>query len=179
MKDERKYQHKNEENSVKQEIYNHILSFPNYVSHYKRETSSALYLDPSLNLRKMFELYVSEWKFKHQAEEKHPSFNCYKKFFETTNFKFKALKSDTCKSCDVFKIKIQTSKTRGEISMVIVFLINKSVILKYNRFFSFELDCVATDVVTNTFKGRRLKCQRVSDKFNPCIEKSKEKNFLP
>ena len=42
-------------------VIQHIKKFPTYVSHYKRETSSALYLDPQLNISIMYRLFLAEW----------------------------------------------------------------------------------------------------------------------
>ena len=62
----------------------HIYKFLRYCSHYRRESTSANFLDPELNL-----------------------LSSYSRIFKSTELKFKQLKSDTCKTCDILANKIK------------------------------------------------------------------------
>lgn len=97
-------------------VINHIRKFPTYVSHYKRESSSALYLDPHLNISIMYRLFESEWYASHDKNsenyvEKIPSHTFYYQLFTALGMKFKPLKTDTCKTCDLIKTKAQAAST--------------------------------------------------------------------
>ncbi|XP_028166463.1 uncharacterized protein LOC114357160 [Ostrinia furnacalis] len=101
-----------EENIKK--IVDHINSFPKYISHYCRGKTNSRYLNTDLNLFKMYDLF----KLKHSTEENLPTLATYKKiFYEKFNLKFKAPKSDTCKTCDAFaaKLKLLTSVDAEEL----------------------------------------------------------------
>lgn len=93
-----------------QAMRDHISRFPKYISHYNRETTDALYLDSTLNLKLMYKLFKSNWTAAKpdngSKQNKLPSIGSYRKVFERMNLKFKPLKSDTCKRCDIFRYKI-------------------------------------------------------------------------
>lgn len=101
------------DDETKKLVEDHIKSFPRYVSHYKRETTSANYLNSELNITKMYELFVEMWKQEHQFE-KLPGKLYYQKIFSTFNLKFKPLKTDTCKTCDILNIKLKCVTTMEE-----------------------------------------------------------------
>lgn len=95
----------------RQAVISHIKSFPKYCSHYARESSSASYLDPSLNVAIMHRLFVSQWFETHDEnsndfEQKCPSIFFYNQIFVALGYKFKPLKTDTCKLCDALNNKI-------------------------------------------------------------------------
>lgn len=97
-------------------VINHIQSFPAYVSHYKREESSALYLDPSLTIAKMYELFLEKWYENHEKNsedksDKPPGKFFYSEMFHALGLKFKPLKSDTCNFCDKMKFEILYAST--------------------------------------------------------------------
>lgn len=87
-------------------VVNHIESFPRYISHYRRETSSALYLDPELTHASMYRLFLEKMQEDHPEILKLPSQSSYDKIFHSLGYKIKNLKADTCKSCDVFHCQI-------------------------------------------------------------------------
>jgi hypothetical protein len=96
-------------------VIDHIRSFPVYVSHYKREASTALYLDSSLNLSLMHRLLKEKWnEVSKVPDDSPPSYTFYSQIFHTIGYKFKPLKSDTCKDCDGLKQKIQIAKDENE-----------------------------------------------------------------
>lgn len=85
----------------KVEVRRHISSFPKYVSHYTRLQTDSKFLSPSLNLSKMYELYK-------RTVDVPVSKSFYKKFFyKCFNLRFKSPKKDTCKKCDIFKVKVK------------------------------------------------------------------------
>lgn len=84
------------------EVCGHIASFPKYVSHYTRSQTESKYLNSNLNLSRMYKLYKR--KFKVDPVSK----SSYKKvFYRRFNLRFKSPKKDTCKKCDIYKVKIK------------------------------------------------------------------------
>ncbi len=74
-------------------IIRHINLFPAVESHYCRRSSTKLYLDPALNLRKMYTLYYATHK-------EALSFSSYRKVFKTKfNLSFLVPKKDQCGIC--------------------------------------------------------------------------------
>lgn len=90
----------------KEEVCEHIESFPKYVSHYCRKVTNAKFLSSDLTLTKMYELYT-------EKRENSVSFSSYKRiFYDNFNLRFKAPKKDTCQRCDRFVV--QKSIATGE-----------------------------------------------------------------
>ena len=114
LKDLRGGGHNNLPEEKSAEIKKHIDSFPRYLSHYKRETTSAEYLDPELNLALMYQLFKDNWNQKH-PETKVPSRSSYDKTFHKMGLKIKTLKTDTCKTCDRFANQIAAAKNVSEL----------------------------------------------------------------
>lgn len=87
----------------REEIKNHISSFPKYVSHYTRNQTKSKFLHSTLNLAIMYRLYKE--KFKNPVSQ-----SFYKKvFYEDFNLRFKVPKKDTCKKCDHYLVKSKTA----------------------------------------------------------------------
>lgn len=86
-------------------IEEHIRSFPTYTSHYSRAKSgNRKYLNPTLNLTIMYNLYKKSCEEKEIVPEK-DSF--YRKIFNTKfNFSFHRPQTDTCVTCDRLQMKI-------------------------------------------------------------------------
>ena len=81
-------------------VMEHINSFPRVESHYCRASSKREYLDPSLSMRKMYDLYNIFCKEKEVAPVK---LHMYRKIFLTKfNLSFHCPKKDTCKTCEKF-----------------------------------------------------------------------------
>lgn len=84
-------------------VKQHIHSFPQYQSHYSRNDSPhCMYLSPELSITKMYNLYkeehggnaVSEWVYRKIFNE------CFDLIFGTP-------RTDTCKTCDSYKVHIE------------------------------------------------------------------------
>lgn len=91
-------------------ILDHINSFPHYLSHYRRETSSALYLDPELNTATMYRLFKDKWSTDNDCSPA-PSIDSYVKIFDSLGLKLKNLKNDTCKTCDKLQNEFKNAST--------------------------------------------------------------------
>ncbi|XP_047518759.1 uncharacterized protein LOC125058680 [Pieris napi] len=91
-------------------VCNIINGLPKYESHYRRSTNGdALYLQTGLNMQKIYDLYINEFKEIHGHDNKnYVSLAIFKKIFlERFNLRFKNLKKDTCNKCDMFAAKIK------------------------------------------------------------------------
>ena len=86
-------------------MYSHINSFPCIESHYCRADTKRQYLDSSLTIRKMFELYKAESELNTAGE-----FYYRKVFNEEFNLCFHKPSKDACDTCDVFS-KAKTAGT--------------------------------------------------------------------
>ena len=84
-------------------VKEHINSFPKYQSHYSRSQSPhRMYLSPELTIVTMYNMYkqnhggdsVSEWVYR-------------KTFNERFNLSFGTPKTDTCKTCDSYKVRVE------------------------------------------------------------------------
>lgn len=104
LEKERRGSHGNERKiseAVKNDIRNHIRSFPRIESHYLRAQSSREYLDESLSLSEMYCLYTQHQK----ALGKECAKKCmYEKVFSTEfNISFFSPKKDQCCLCESYK----------------------------------------------------------------------------
>ncbi|KAJ8940472.1 hypothetical protein NQ314_010719 [Rhamnusium bicolor] len=87
-----------------QEVKNHIESFPVMESHYCRETNQRQYLDPTLSITKMYNLYVQECENNNKNKV---SEAIYRKIFCTDyNLAFFKPKKDQCSTCEKYKNKL-------------------------------------------------------------------------
>ena len=82
-------------------VVDHIKSFEGRRSHYSLGQSQKIYLDQDLSIRKMHNKFAEE----------HPTVKCsydsYRSIFNTRfNLSFGFPRSDTCSTCDEFKVKI-------------------------------------------------------------------------
>lgn len=100
--DKRSGSHNELPTKSKEEIVTHLNTFPRYLSHYRREQTASMFLDSDLTIAAMYRLFVEMWQEKSSGQIP-PSIKTYKKVFDSLGLKIKCLKSDTCKSCDVFK----------------------------------------------------------------------------
>lgn len=87
-------------------IREHIRNFPRYHSHYSREKAPNMrYLNPYLNLSKMYDLYTTFCQEVKNIEPEKESF--YRKIFQTEfKLSFHRPQTDTCVTCDRLQIKI-------------------------------------------------------------------------
>lgn len=84
-------------------IKQHIRSFPTFKSHYSN--SDRQYLSPDLSVTKMFDLYKEEC----QVENRRACSSwVYRRVFHTDfNLHFYVPRTDTCKHCDKYRVKIE------------------------------------------------------------------------
>lgn len=82
-------------------IRGHINSFPKMQSHYCRKDTKREYLDKSLNVQKMYELYIESCKAKNIEPQKQ---HIYRRVFNTEfNLAFHHPKKDLCAKCEKYK----------------------------------------------------------------------------
>ena len=81
-------------------VREHINSFPRVMSHYRRTQSSKEYLEPGLNLQKMYDLYKT---FCEEKQIQPLKFNIYRTVFKT-DFNISVLKpkNDRCDLCEEY-----------------------------------------------------------------------------
>lgn len=96
--------HKMDE-EVRQNIIDHIKTFPAEESHYSRNKNPfKKYLSPLLNQSKMYELYIHQCNQQNLPEKFKIKKSSYSKVFSTQfNLFFGYPKSDTCSLCDAGK----------------------------------------------------------------------------
>ncbi|VEN62401.1 unnamed protein product, partial [Callosobruchus maculatus] len=100
---------------VRQKIREHILRFPTEESHYRRENSSKKYLDSSLSIAKMYELYVEDSQEQNIPPDQIAKMWLYNEIFNKEfNYSFKKPYNDTCDSCDNYLIQLRDASTNEE-----------------------------------------------------------------
>ena len=109
---------------VKQQIHQHIMSFPTIESHYGREksTKGRKFLSSHLSVAQMHELYLESYEPEIHAKLKRGEsaqplvkYEYYLEYFNTNfNFSFGLPKSDTCATCDELNVKISDSANSEE-----------------------------------------------------------------
>jgi len=94
----------------KQEVRDHIDSFPRVESHYTRSQTKRQYLEPQLNVAKMYELYCKKCS--------NPvKLSYYRHIFVTEyNLDFHMPKADRCDLCEEFRVMQLNKITNGEIA---------------------------------------------------------------
>ena len=86
---------------MKENVRQHIRSFPKIESHYCRSTTRKEYLDANLNIQKMYELY--EIKCDKDGNEKVPASMYRSIFVNEFNLDFHVPKKDRCDACEEVK----------------------------------------------------------------------------
>ena len=82
-------------------VHKHIESFPALPSHYTRKDSSKTYLDQSLNVRKVYEMYEEKCRNENIEPVREP---IYRQIFNRDfNIGFHKPKQDSCLTCDKYK----------------------------------------------------------------------------
>ena len=109
---------------VKQQIHQHIMSFPTIESHYGREksTKGTKFLSSHLSVAQMHELYLEKYEPEIHAklqngESVQPlvKYEYYLEYFNTNfDLSFGLPKTDTCATCDELNVKIGDSTDSEE-----------------------------------------------------------------
>lgn len=97
------YDHKHCRTSpdVEANVFSHINSFKGRQSHYSLNKTRKIYLPESLNVKKMYELYLA-------GNHPHVSYEYYRKIFVTKfNLGFGYPRSDTCSTCDRYQAEVK------------------------------------------------------------------------
>lgn len=81
-----------------------ISNFPAYESHYGRGSSDKKYLDPNLNIVRLYREYKMKCDFSGRTVLKEAVFR--REFNIKHNLEFKHRKSDACAMCEEYKIKL-------------------------------------------------------------------------
>lgn len=89
-----------------------IKSFPTYESHYKALLTNKKYLNPNLNIRRIYKEYVLKCSVLKKKLKCVPEWKFRLIFNTEFNLSFRRLKIDTCKKCDRMKVLLDS-----EISM--------------------------------------------------------------
>lgn len=109
----------------KDQIRRHIEAFPCVESHYCRAESKKQYLDPLLNINKMYDLYI-EYCRENQIDPQ--SASLYRHIFNYEfNLDFLKPKSDRCDFCEQYKLAQRENRLSEELE-----LSNTQHILKKN-----------------------------------------------
>ncbi|KAJ4429628.1 hypothetical protein ANN_21829 [Periplaneta americana] len=95
------------------DVINYIRSFPAYQSHYsRRDNSGRKYLNPDLNIRKMYDLYLEKCQQENKTPVKQKFY--YNVFSTKFNLHFKPPYTDTCRLCDELEMKISNECNEGK-----------------------------------------------------------------
>jgi len=86
------------------EIKSHIEKFPTIESHYCRATTKRKYLDPTLSIAKMYELYLQDCKSRELDSKYFVCLTVYRNIFcKNYNLDFYKPKKDQCLQCETYK----------------------------------------------------------------------------
>lgn len=102
--------------SIKDQVREHILSFPSQESHYSRSNNKMRrYLPEGLSIAQM---YVEKYEYDPgNSNGKQPQVKeyLYRKIFnEEFNFGFGYPRSDTCEKCDLLKVSIDAAESAND-----------------------------------------------------------------
>ena len=100
--------------SIKDQVREHILSFPSQESHYSRSNNKMRKYSPEgLSIAQMYRQYVEKYEYDPgNSNGKQPQVKeyLYRKIFnEEFNFGFGYPRSDTCEKCDLLKVSIDAA----------------------------------------------------------------------
>ena len=101
---------------VKSAVLRHIGNFSSVESHYCRKNTSRKYLELSLNITKMHELFIEQC-----AVEKRVKFHVYRNIYNNDfNLAFFEPKKDRCDLCEKYKIATKSGiMTYGHLGNVL------------------------------------------------------------
>lgn len=90
-------------------VMNFIRKFPCYSSHYGSSSTDRMYLNPNLNIIKLYREYAALCRFENRTVL---SENVFRDVFNTKfNLAFKPKKTDTCRTCDRLNAQMESVKT--------------------------------------------------------------------
>ncbi|XP_063239520.1 uncharacterized protein LOC134540614 [Bacillus rossius redtenbacheri] len=100
--------------NIKQQVDNHIRSFPRRLSHYSRGKSNMYYLSPLLNISHMYQMYLEKYEVDvhHRLKEGQKikptvTYDYYYRYFRNNfNYSFGRPRTDMCKTCDILENQI-------------------------------------------------------------------------
>lgn len=103
---DRRGKHTNRPHKLKMDdegaIHEHIQSLKGRHSHYSRSQTKRLYLPEELNISKLYTMFTNMYK------NVKVSYDTYRKIFNNCyNFSFGYPRTDTCSTCDEFKIALE------------------------------------------------------------------------
>lgn len=107
--------HHNRKNRLPDEmtksVHDHIKSIPKYTSHYSRKCNpNRLYIDHDLSIASLYKKYYKPWCTEQGISPVKE--DTYRRIFcNQYNIGFKLPKSDTCESCDQYRILIDSNKS--------------------------------------------------------------------
>lgn len=135
----------------RQQVKDHINSFPRDIGHYTRMKSEREYLSQDLNMNRLFNAFL----------EKYPnskvSYKFYRKVFlkDFPKLSFRKPRSDTCKTCDYLK-------AQSKISDQIVSRKAKQQLEMHHRKAENTLSCLKNDTAASTLPTSKI-CNIVMD----------------
>lgn len=116
----------------KDNIRQHIESFPSVDAHYCRKDSKKKYLDPSLNIQKMYELYV---EMCHEKPIITPQkLSLYRNIFNFEyNLEFLQPKTDRCDTCEEYRLAKMEKRINQEMEVAYQSHVSKKIIMRQER----------------------------------------------
>lgn len=99
----------NKKTEEREKMKQHIEKYPKYQRHYSRRHTNLTYLQSHLNITKMYKDYKID-----NREAECGSYDLFRDAFNETGYKFKKPQVDTCKTCDIFMLRIKQSKDKNE-----------------------------------------------------------------
>lgn len=105
-----KLKHRKYNEVDEQSVVDHVNSFPREVSHYSREKTDKEFLSQDLNVHRMYAAYSEKFP------ESKVTYRFYSKVFKKyfPNLRFRQLRSDTCKTCDLLNAELKCDPRNRE-----------------------------------------------------------------
>ncbi|KAK4875572.1 hypothetical protein RN001_011994 [Aquatica leii] len=112
-------------------IRQHIESFPSVDAHYCKKDSNKKYLEPSLNIQKMYELYAEMCNEKQIIPQK---LSMYRDIFNFQfNLEFLQPKTDRCDVCEEYRLAKKEKTLNEEMETAYQSHVSKKVIMRQER----------------------------------------------
>lgn len=102
-------------NELKDQIREHISSFPSRESHYSRQDNTARkYLPDGLSIARMYRFYLEKYEPENEGSPRVKEWLYRKIFNEEFNISFGYPRSDTCEKCDQLKMAADNAQSSDE-----------------------------------------------------------------